>query len=168
MRSLLLLLLCLLSLTVHSQKPDWREVWQQWVTIEEAEENYGEETLEMLEDWAASPINLNQTSREELEQLPFLSAGQIEELVEYLDRYHPMRSLSELMMITKLDRHTRKLLECFVYVGEEKAPRIWPQWKDIAKYGKHTFRVSAKIPLYERKGDENGYLGYRYRHDIRY
>ena len=168
MRSLLLLLLCLLSLTVHSQKPDWREVWQQWVTIEEAEENYGEETLELLEDWAASPINLNQTSREELEQLPFLSAGQIEELVEYLDRYHPMRSLSELMMITKLDRHTRKLLECFVYVGEEKAPRIWPQWKDIAKYGKHTFRVSAKIPLYERKGDENGYLGYRYRHDIRY
>ena len=168
MRSLVLLLLCLLSLTVHSQKPDWREVWQQWVTIEEAEENYGEETLELLEDWAASPINLNQTSREELEQLPFLSAGQIEELVEYLDRYHPMRSLSELMMITKLDRHTRKLLECFVYVGEEKAPRIWPQWKDIAKYGKHTFRVSAKIPLYERKGDENGYLGYRYRHDIRY
>ena len=168
MRSLLLLLLCLLSLTVHSQKPDWREVWQQWVTIEEAEENYGEETLELLEDWAASPINLNQTSREELEQLPFLSAGQIEELVEYLDRYHPMRSLSELMMITKLDRHTRKLLECFVYVGEEKAPRIWPRWKDIAKYGKHTFRVSAKIPLYERKGDENGYLGYRYRHDIRY
>jgi len=27
---------------------------------------------------------------------------------------------------------------------------------------------TAKIPLYKRRGDENGYLGYRYRHDIRY
>ena len=168
MRNLLLLLLCLLSLTVHSQELDWREAWRQWMTAEDAEENYGEETLELLEDRAASPINLNQTNREELEQLPFLSASQIEGLVEYLDRYHPIRSLSELMMITQLDRHTRKLLECFVYVGEEKAPRVWPRWKDIATYGKHTFRVSAKIPFYERKGDENGYLGYRYRHDIRY
>jgi len=168
MRNVLLLLVCWMSLSVYGQELDWRELWRQWMIAEDVDENYAEEMLELLEDRAVNPINLNHTTREELEELPFLSAEQVEGLVEYLDRYHPMRSLSELMMITALDRYSRQLLECFVYVGEEKAPRTWPRWKDVAKYGKHTIRATAKIPFYERKGDINGYLGYRYRHDIRY
>ena len=28
--------------------------------------------------------------------------------------------------------------------------------------------ATGKIPFYERRGDQNGYLGYRYRHDLRY
>ena len=169
MKRTLLFLCALLTLTtVNAQQTDWRDVLRQWLNAEDMEESYGEETMELLEEKALAPINLNQTTREELEQLPFLSAEQVEELVAYLDRYHPMRSLGELMMIPSLDNRTRQLLCCFVVVGDEKPKKIWPSLADIAKYGKHTFMATAKIPFYERRGDQNGYLGYRYRHDIRY
>lgn len=168
-RHLLLLVCCWLSLTVSAQPTsDWREALQQWMTAEEIEEGYDEETLEQLDEWAQQPINLNQTSREELEQLPFLTSQQVEGLVEYLDRYRPMRSLSELLMITALDYDTRQLLQHFVCVGEEKPRRVWPAMSDVAKYGKHTLTATAKIPFYRRHGDDNGYLGYPYRHDVRY
>ena len=168
-RTILLLIGWWLTLALQAQpSDDWRETLRQWMMAEDIEEGYGEETLELLDEWAQQPINLNQTSREELEQLPFLTGSQVEGLVEYLDRYRPMRSLSELMMITALDYETRQLLQHFVYVGEEKAKRVWPTMKDIIAYGKHTLTATAKIPFYRRKGDQNGYLGYPYRHDVRY
>lgn len=166
-RIILLIIGCLLSLTNVAQT-DWREALRQWLNNEDMEESYGEETMELLEEMAGEPINLNQTSREELEQLPFLSAQQVEELVAYLDRYRPMRSLSELFMIEALDWHTRQLLTHFVTIGEEAPKSVWPKLCDISKYGKHTLMATAKIPFYERRGDQNGYLGYRYRHDLRY
>ena len=48
------------------------------------EEGSGEAMMEQLAEAAASPINLNQTTREELEALPFLSATQVEEIVAYI------------------------------------------------------------------------------------
>ena len=128
--------------------------------------------MEQLAEVAASPINLNQTTREELEALPFLSDTQVEQIVEYVYRYAPIRSIGELKMIASLDFHTRQLLEHFVYVGPEKARRVWPKLSDVSKYGRHRLVASGKIPLYSRKGDiasdSSGYLGYKYRHDIRY
>ena len=163
-------LTCLLTywcLLLQAQS-DWQETLRQWMTAEDMEEGYGEEEMDLLEERAQNRINLNQTSREELEQLPFLSAQQVEGLVEYIDRYHPVRTLNELKMVWALDDDTRRLLECFVYVGEEKPKRIWPSMAEIAKDGRHTLMGTVKIPFYERKGDRNGYLGYKYRHDIRY
>ena len=166
-RVFLLLLTCLLMLAASAQS-DWRDVLQRWLTAEDMEESYGEETMELLEERAMAPINLNQTSREELEQLPFLTAQQVEGIVEYLDRYRPMRSLSELQMIRALDYDTRQLLQCFVVVGEEAPKRVWPTLDNVLQYGKHTLMATGKIPFYERRGDRNGYLGYPYRHDLRY
>ncbi len=167
MKWVLFFLTMLFSVGVSAQD-DWHDVLHQWLTAEDMEESYGEETMEQLEELAATPLNLNQTSREELEQLPFLSAQQVEGLVEYLDHYRPVRSLSELHMIKALDLLTCKLLRCFVTVGPEAPRSPWPQWKDISQYGKHTLMITGNIPFYERQGDRNGYLGYRYRHDLRY
>lgn len=147
---------------------DWQEALRQWMTAEDMEEGLSEEIMELMESWASTPINLNQTSREELEQLPFLTAQEVEGLVEYLDRYHPIRSLNELTMITVLDYDKRRLLEYFVSVGSEQPKRVWPRWKDVAQYGQHRLTATAKLPFYDRRGDQNGYLGYKYRHDVRY
>jgi len=164
-----LLLFALFCTPALSQSAtDWREALRLWMTAEDIEESYSEEEMEFLEERAAQPINLNQTSREELEQLPFLTAQEVEGLIAYLDRYHPMRSLNELTMITALDYDKRKLLRHFVYTGDEKPRRTWPKLRDVATYGKQTLMVTAKIPFYDRKGDQNGYLGYKYRHDLRY
>ncbi len=164
---LLLLLLCTTYSFAQSPK-DWREALVQWMTAEDVEESYGTEAMELMEERAAERINLNRTSREELEELPFLTAQQVEDLTAYIDRYRPMRSISELMMVESLDWNTRKLLEFFVFVGDEEQRRTYPTMSDIVKYGKHTVMATAKVPFYERKGDDNGYLGYRYRHDVRY
>lgn len=170
-RYLILVLAFLWSTGVFSQD-NWQDDFRQWLTVEDMEEGYGEAMVEQLAEVAASPINLNQTTREELETLPFLSASQVEQIMEYIYRYAPIRSIGELKMIASLDFHTRQLLEHFVYIGPEKARRVWPKLSDVTKYGRHSLVVSGKIPLYNRKGDittdGSGYLGYKYRHDIRY
>lgn len=178
-RPTLLLLLLLSPLYALSQddspetaaappRADWQEALRQWMTAEDMEADYGAETMEQLAELADNPLNLNATSRQELELLPFLSAQQVEALVEYIDRYHPVRSLAELQMIRTLDYDTRRLLQCFVYVGQEKPKSPWPRMSDVMKYGQHSLTATAKLPLYDRRGDRNGYLGYKYRHDLRY
>ena len=170
-RYLILALAFLWSIGVYSQD-SWQDDFRQWMTIEDMEEGYGEAMMEQLAEAAASPINLNQATREELEALPFLSANQVEEIVAYVYRYAPIRSIGELKMIGSLDFHTRQLLKHFVYVGPEKPRRVWPKLSDVARYGRHKLVASGKIPLYDRKGDVvsdgSGYMGYKYRHDIRY
>ena len=104
--------------------------------------------MELLEDLSINKINLNQATREQLEQLPFLSAQQVEGIMEYLYRYGPMRSLSELQMITQLDYQTRQQLKHYVEVGKEQSPSVWPKLSDVAKYGKHTIMATnAKATL---------------------
>ena len=123
---LLLLLLCTTYSFAQSPK-DWREALVQWMTAEDVEESYGTEAMELMEERAAERINLNRTSREELEELPFLTAQQVEDLTAYIDRYRPLRSISELMMVESLDWNTRKLLEFFVFVGDAEQQRTWPR-----------------------------------------
>ena len=170
---LILLLACTISLCTYGQTTaSWQEALQRWMTSEEMEESYEQEVMELLEERAATPLNLNQVSRQQLEELPFLTAAQVEGIVEYADRYGPIRSMSELQMISVLDYDTRQLLRWFVYVGEQQPQRIWPTARQLLDDGKHTLMASGKIPFYSRNGDsrndDKGYLGYKYRHDIRY
>ena len=113
---------CVATWSQQTQPPvgDWQAAFFSWLSGDEVAEEYGEETYELLSDLAEHPINLNQTSRSQLEQLPFLSAQQVEEMVAYMDRYRPMRSLSELLMIESLDRSTRRLLSYFVVIGDTR------------------------------------------------
>lgn len=168
MKRFFFLFLTLYATFSYAQQGDWQEALHQWMTTEDMEQGYSEETMEQLAEMAEEKLNLNQATREQLEQLPFLTAQQVEELVEYLDRYKPMRSLSELYMIRSLDSDRRKLLCNFVIAGEEHPKRVWPTLKDLAQWGKHSLTATAKIPLYERKGDRDGYAGYKLRHDVRY
>lgn len=162
------LFLILYVWTASAQVETWKEALQQRMTVEEMEDSYGENVMEMLEDYAEHKINLNQTTREELEQLPFLTAQQVEAIMEYLHRYHPIRTLSELQMITAIDSDTRRLLCYFVEAGDMKPQHVRPTWSDVAKYGKHSLTGTVKLPLYDRRGDHNGYAGYKLRHDLRY
>ncbi len=170
----IIILFCLLPVAAFSQEGksvdtpvSWELLFRDWLSIEG--QDFDEDTYELLAAIADNKLNMNQLTREDLEQLPFLSAQQIEEIIEYTDRYKPLRSLSELLMMKSLDRDTRRLLEHFVYVGEEAEQHsLWPSWSDLGKYGKHTLLATLKVPMYERKGDQDAYLGYRYRHDLRY
>ena len=88
--------------------------------------------------------------------------AKVEEIMEYRYRHGRIESMGELLMIRSLDYRQRRLLTCFLYIGEEKPPGF-PSVDRIARYGKHELTTLARVPFYERKGDRNGYLGYPYK-----
>ena len=157
-----------LALGVKAQE---RRPWEQFLndvmTQEDMASEAWEQTYELLCELEEHPMDINLVTREQLEELPFLSAQQIEDIVEYRWRHGRMESLSELQMIRQLDYAQRRLLAYFVYVGEEPQPAL-PRLKDITEYGQHELMAYARIPFYNRKGDKEGYLGPKYRHWLRY
>lgn len=169
-KSRLLLLLAAFHLSLFTstaQTRPWEQYLNEVMTQEDMASSTWEQTYDLLCDLEDHPLDINQVTREQLEELPFLSAQQIEGIVEYLWRYGRMESLSELQMIRSLDYAQRRLLTYFVYVGEEP-PAALPTLKDIAKYGQNELMAYARVPFYNRKGDINGYLGPKYRHWLRY
>ena len=92
--SLLFILLITLSLPLHAQDiHPWEEDFNQWTTLDDSESGTWEELYETLCELEQQPININTATREQLEQLGFLSERQVEDICEYLYRYHQMQSL---------------------------------------------------------------------------
>lgn len=145
----------------------WEQIYEEIMSVEE-ESDIWEANHELLQELAAHPLDINSASREELEQLPFLSEQQVMDLMEYLEKYGPMRSMGELRMVRSMDYRQLQLLPFFIYIGEVPETEAFPGWKQITDYGHHTLTATAKIPFYSRKGDQNGYMGYRYKHSLRY
>ena len=59
----------------------------------------------------------------------------------------------------------------FIYIDEQESEndrQQAPSLKDLAKYGHHELMATGRVPFYERKGDQDGYLGPKYRHWLRY
>lgn len=163
-----MLLLFMVSLGMNAQEEHpWTQYLNEVMTAEDAESESWQETYDLLCELEQHPLDINQATRAQLEELPFLSAQQVEGVMEYLDRYGPMKSVGELQMIRALDYRQLQLLSYFIYIGEEPE-ESFPDMKTIAKYGKHELTATARIPFYERQGDKEGYLGYPYRHWMRY
>lgn len=164
--SVLLLLLPVVVCAQTERRP-WEAYLCELMTVEDVGIARWEETNELLCELEQHPIDLNTATREQLEQLPFLSAQQVEELMEYQYRYGPMKSVGELMMISSLGYQERRLLTYFIYIGEE-SEEGFPSVSNIVKYGQHELMATGRIPFYERKGDRDGYQGPPYRHWLRY
>jgi len=169
MRACLKLLLCLLSLTATAQdgRP-WELLLAEILTAEDMETDEWEDTYDLLCSLEEEPLNLNTVSREELEQLPFLTAQQVEGIMEYLYHYGTLKSMNELRMIRTLGPSEISLLQFFTYVEEERIEERFPRLNTIMAYGNHELMGNIRVPLYMRKGDDNGYVGYPQRHWLRY
>ena len=165
--SALLLLMPVTGWTQTKQRP-WEDYLNEMMAVEDAGEASWEETYELLCEREQHPLDINEATREQLEELTFLSAQQVEEIMEYLYRNGPMKSLNELTMIRSLDPDRRRLLGYFVRVKENPDSKEFPILRDILRYSRHELMTSARIPFYERKGDKDTYQGYPYRHWLRY
>ena len=169
MKALLVILFSFLMPPVYGQvERPWEQLLAEVMTAEDMESAAWEDTYEMLCDLEQHPLNLNTTTREELEALPFLSAQHVEGIMEYLFNYGPMKSMNELRMMRSLDNTQITLLSYFTYVDDERVEPDFPQLSNILKYGRQELMADVRIPFYRRKGDDNGYLGYPYRHWLRY
>jgi len=145
----------------------WQQVLMNVMNAEDETDGDWEELLLEMEELAAEPRDLNGMRRDEWESLPFLTPLQVEQLVEYRERFGAMKSMNELRMLTALDEPRRQLIRRLFYIGEEPAPGF-PSLEQIARYGRHELMAYGRIPTYERRGDRNGYAGYRYKHWLRY
>lgn len=169
MKTLLIIVMMLLCLhTAGQDTRPWEQALASIMTVEDIESTEWEDTYEMLCELEQNPLNLNTATREELEALPFLSATQVEGIMEYLHRYESMKSMNELRMIRALDYAQIELMRHFCYVENKPAKNEFPKLNDILRYGRHELMANVRVPFYERQGDRNGYLGYPYRHWLRY
>ena len=147
---------------------DWEALFEQLGQ----EEDYQDETTwenmhDVLSELAENPININTARKETLEEIPFLNANQIEEIIKYLDYHNGMRTVQEMRMIESLSRTECSLLTCFIYCGDNGKTFI-PALKDIIKYGKQEITATVNIPTYRHEGDIKGYRGYQFKHSLRY
>ncbi len=166
----LIIFIFLFCISLHidaEQTHEWEQFLYQLSELEDIESSLWESSFELLCDLEENPININTASREDLEQFPFLTAKDVENISEYIYRYGPMKSLGELVMIKDLSYYKRRLLFYFTYAGDTHK-KGFPSFKNIIKYGKHEVVGTIKIPFYDRKGDINGYQGYKYKHSVRY
>lgn len=144
----------------------WQQYFYELAANEDDGEGLDEEAYETLCQMESQPMNINTATREDLERLPFLSERQVEDIFDYIYTHGAMLSLSELMAIPSIGRNERLLLCHFLYAEKPRESPL-PLGKSL-RYGHSTVLLSATIPTYERKGDQNGYLGYKYRHSVRY
>ena len=156
------------QITIHAQTDVWERYLHENTEQEDVERESWENTFNVMSELALHPININTATREDLERLPFLTAQQIEDICAYLYQYGPMRSLGELAMIESIDYEQRQLLERFIILGDNKEKAHFPSTQNILRYGKHELMATDNIPFYERRGDRNGYLGYKYKNWVRY
>ena len=156
-----------MSICAQTVRP-WEQYLNEVMTVEDAGEAAWEDTYELLCEREQHPLDINEAMREELEELTFLSEQQVEEIVEYLYHYGPMKSLNELIMIRSLDPDRRRLLTYFIYIDDESKKAQFPALSSIARYARHEVMATARVPFYERKGDDGKYQGYPYRHWLKY
>ena len=145
--------------------------WEKYIddigTMDDVESSTWTDAYDNLSELYAHPMDINTATREDLQQMPFLTAQQIEDICAYVYQYGGMKTLGELAMVESLDYATRKALACFVYAGAGTDRKI-PTFAEVLKRGKNDVAATLKVPFYSRHGDENGYLGYKYKHSVRY
>lgn len=106
---------------------------------------------EMLLDFAQHPIDLNNTSIQELGQLQLLNDVQISALMEHERLHGPLVSLYELQTIDAFDPRTISLIRPFVKV-RDNANATQASLKEILKNGSHEIMIRSQINIEQRAG----------------
>lgn len=162
-------MLTLFALALQAQTPDlmlWEENLEQLAA--EAESTDWEDELEELSRRMEQKLNLNAATREQLEQFPFLSEEQVENLLAYVHVHGAMQTLYELQLVETMDKETIGRLLPFVCVRPLEEETRYPSLKNILKYGRHEATARFDLPFYTRKGYEKDYLGPSMYHSLRY
>ncbi|MBQ7635597.1 MAG: helix-hairpin-helix domain-containing protein [Bacteroidaceae bacterium] len=132
----------------------WSEFVETFFSGEYADETDDEERpldmYETLEEIHASPLNINNCSREDLMLLPFISAADADSIIAYRDR-RAFLSLGELLFVTPLTYADRLYLPLFVYVGEKEGRRV--SLIEQLTAGKYEAETRFDVPLYTREGN---------------
>ena len=144
----------------------WEENLEQ-LSMDEEEKNW-EDELEELSRHLQEPVNINTATKRQLEQFPFLSDLQIENILAYVYIHGQMQTIYEMQLIGEMDKRTIELLLPFVCVQPVEDKQKYPDFRTILKYGKQEVLTRLDVPFYIRKGYKKDYLGPSAYHSLRY
>ncbi|MEG1563098.1 MAG: helix-hairpin-helix domain-containing protein [Bacteroides sp.] len=171
LRCLVVMNLLLITLVNNAQNlsPEVVEEVMEELSVnnDEGEEIDWTDELHELSERMQQPVNLNTATKEQLEQFPFLSDKQIENLLAYVYIHGQMQTTYELQLVEEMDRKTIQYLMPFVCAQPiDKSSSF--SWNEVLKYGKHELLTRFDVPFYTRKGYEKTYLGPPLYHSLRY
>ena len=126
------------------------DIFEQYTAESEDVIDY-ETFYDELINFTENPININNSSREELEHLPFLSDNQIENILSYVYRFGSLKTIYELQLIDGLDMTDIRRMLPFISIGEGSGEKKKLYFQDLLKYGKNElyFRMDKGIETKE-------------------
>lgn len=144
----------------------WEENMEQ-LSMDEEERDW-EDELEELSVRLQEPVNINDATKQDLGQFPFLTDLQIENILAYIYIHGEMQTIYELQLVEEMDKRTIDLLLSFVCVRPLPKKSSFPGLKTVLKYGKQEVLSRLDIPFYTREGYRKSYLGPSMYHSIKY
>lgn len=119
-KNVLIFTLVLMSLSLTAQNTDQliRDQISAMVENEDLDENFDFNTLyELYETLQENPFDLNRVTKEELDEIPFLSNIQVVELLDHRDSLGALNNFFELQSIPSFDVSIIKMLKTISYIS---------------------------------------------------
>ena len=129
--------------------------------------NY-DDAIQELQERIKEPLNLNNITQEQLQQFPFLTDLQIENILAYLYIHGEMKSVYELQLVKDMDWQTIRYLSPFVCVNPVEKEESLPSLRDLYIHGRHEASTCWNVPFYRSKGYKDKYMGPPFYHSLRY
>jgi DNA uptake protein ComE-like DNA-binding protein len=120
---------------------------------EDEEEIMGmEQLVEHYTHLAENPLNINEATAEELEQLLILTDFQIFSITEYIKEFGAMMSVHELLLVTGFDEETVTRISPFVTTAVVEKQAFKLSLKDMLTKGRNTLLMRSAKTLETREG----------------
>jgi hypothetical protein len=120
---------------------------------EDGEEIMGmDQLVEHYTHLAENPLNINEATSEELEQLLILTDFQIFSITEYVKEFGAMMSVHELLLVTGFDEETVRRISPFVTTAAVEKQAFNPPFKDMLTKGSNTLLMRSTKTLETREG----------------
>lgn len=159
-----------------------QDIYNALSDLDDFDEDGWQGAYEILTEMAESPQNINEATIADLRQVPLLSESHAAAILHYRSLYGDLHSMSELSLITALDRPRQMLLSALFYAVPTKdngrtalttpTDSIVQTWRTgyRQKEGEHNrLLANIAIPTYQRAGYADGtYRGYALSHFLRY
>ncbi|GAB4302204.1 MAG: helix-hairpin-helix domain-containing protein [Marinilabiliales bacterium] len=153
-RFVLILISIFFPLLVFSQDPKSSEAIEELIemiasSMEDEDVDYSTLTDDLY-NFLENPINLNETSAEELEKLVILTDYQINNLLFYREKNGEILSIYELLLIDGFSKELVEKLMPFFTLESRENKNIIP--KKMWQYGSHQIFIRMQQVLEEQKG----------------
>lgn len=154
------------------------DIFEQYAAENEEAMDY-DSFYEELINYARNPMDLNKATREQLERLPFLSDQQVENILSYIYRFGPFRTVYELQLVEELDMTDIRRLLPFIVVSDTERSEKKIYMHDLLNYGKNELLLRVDrgletkegyqiLPEEQAQGNNKKYLGNQLYHSFRY